>query len=56
VNSKYGTKFNLPVLYVSQLIGLALGVDTMSLGLNTNIVSPKRIIDRVQAQGVAVGT
>ena len=56
VNSKFGTKFNLPVLFVTQLIGLALGIDSLSLGLNTNIVSPKKVLDHVLAQGVNSGT
>jgi heterodisulfide reductase subunit B len=56
VNSKFGTKFDLPVLFVTQLIGLALGIDSMSLGLNTNIVSPKKVLDRVLTQGVKSGT
>ncbi len=56
VNSKFGANFNIPVLYVTQLIGLALGIDTLSLGLNTNIVSPKKVVDRVLAQGVKSGT
>ena len=56
VNSKFGTNFNIPVLFVTQLIGLALGIDTLSLGLNTNIVSPKKVLDHVLTQGVKSGT
>ena len=44
VNSKFKTHYNLPVLFITQLIGLALGIDAVSLGLNTNIVSPNRIL------------
>jgi heterodisulfide reductase subunit B len=56
VNGKFGTNFNIPVLFVTQLIGLALGIDRMSLGLNTNIVSPQKVLDRVLTQGVKSGT
>jgi len=56
VNSAYGTSFNIPVLYVTQLIGLALGINTSYLGLNTNIVSPAKIVDKILAQGVKSGT
>ena len=56
VNSKFGTNFNIPVLFVTQLIGLALGIDKLSLGLNTNIVSPQKVMDHVLAQGVKSGT
>jgi heterodisulfide reductase subunit B len=47
VNRKFKTNFKLPVLFFTQLIGLALGVDPKALGLNTNIVSPDSIIDRI---------
>lgn len=56
VNETYHTKFNLPVLYLSQLIGLSLGLDIISLGLNTNIVATRQVIDRIRTQGVQSGT
>ncbi len=56
VNSKFKTKFNLPVLFVTQLIGLALGIDAKSLGLNTNIVSPRPVLNHILMQGVVSGT
>lgn len=56
VNSKFGANYNIPVLFVTQLIGLALGIAPSSLGFNTNIVSPKKVLDHVLAQGVKSGT
>jgi len=56
VNGKFGTHFNIPVLFVSQLIGLALGLDTMSLGLNTNIVSAAKVIEKINSVKQAVNT
>ncbi len=47
VNSKFKTKFNIPVLYISQLIGLALGIEAEKLGLNTNIIKPRAVLDLV---------
>jgi len=47
VNSKFKSNYNLPVLFVTQLIGLALGIEAKSLGLNTNIVSPNRVLDHI---------
>jgi len=47
VNRRFGTSFNLPVLYFTQLIGLALELEPNSLGLNTNIISANRVIDRI---------
>jgi len=55
VNSKFKTHYNLPVLFVTQLIGLALGIDPTSLGLNTNIVSPKEVLDYILRQEVKSG-
>jgi heterodisulfide reductase subunit B len=45
VNSKFKARFNLPVLYITQLIGLALGIEAKKLGLDTNIVSPRAVLD-----------
>ena len=47
VNSKFKTHYNVPVLFITQLIGLALGIDPKSLGLNTNIVSPSEVLDYI---------
>ena len=47
VNSRFKTNFNLPVLFITQLIGLALGIDTKYLGLATNIVSPTTVLKRI---------
>jgi len=47
VNSRFKTNYNLPVLFITQLIGLALGIDSRSLGLNTNIVSPGTVLDYI---------
>lgn len=47
VNTKFKTNYNLPVLFTSQLIGLALGIDPIPLGFNTNIVSPRKVLDSI---------
>ncbi len=56
VNSKFKTDYNLPILFVTQLIGLALGIDAKSLGLKTNIVSPGRLLDHIFKVGAKSGT
>lgn len=38
INERYGTKHNLPVVYFTQLIGMALGIDPRKLGLDTLLV------------------
>jgi heterodisulfide reductase subunit B len=47
VNSRFKTNYKLPVLFVPQLIGLALGIEPTALGLNTNIVSPREVLDYI---------
>ena len=56
VNSEFKTKFNLPILFIWQLIGLALGIDAKFLGLNTNIVSPSPVLNHILMQEVKSGT
>ena len=47
VNSKFKTNYKLPVLFFTQLIGIALGIEGKTLGLNTNIVSPHEVLDHI---------
>jgi len=47
VNSKFKTNYNLPILFFSQLIGLALAIAPESLGLSTNIVSANQMLDQI---------
>ena len=56
VYSKFKTDYNLPILFVTQLIGLALGIDAKSLGLATNITSPGRLLDHISKAGAKRGT
>ena len=57
VNSKYKAKFNLPVFFISQLIGIALGLDNAALGLETNIISPYKLLGNIKPEaGVESGT
>jgi heterodisulfide reductase subunit B len=49
VNKRYGTHYDLPVLYFTQLIGLALGLEQKELGLGMGMVSSKELIARVLA-------
>jgi len=56
VNREFKTDYNLPALFITQLIGLALGIDPVSLGLNTNIVSPDRVLEHIAKVGAKSGT
>ncbi len=44
VNAAMGTSFNIPVLYFSQIIGLAYGLSPAELGLDKCIVSAESLI------------
>lgn len=46
-------KFGIPVLYYTQLMGLAFGCDPKTLGLDKLIVSADRIVDRIRALNTA---
>jgi heterodisulfide reductase subunit B len=39
VNQEYGTSFHIPVVYFTQLLGLALGLSNKSLGLGTELIA-----------------
>jgi heterodisulfide reductase subunit B len=40
-------KLKMPVIYITQLLGLALGIEPKKLGLTKNIVATKRILAKV---------
>ncbi|MBW2616987.1 MAG: CoB--CoM heterodisulfide reductase iron-sulfur subunit B family protein [Deltaproteobacteria bacterium] len=46
IESEYDTSYNLPVLYLTQLLGLAMGFDRKALGLNINVVKTKKLLSR----------
>lgn len=39
VNQEFGTEFSVPVLYFTQILGLAMGIDPESLGIGKELVS-----------------
>jgi heterodisulfide reductase subunit B len=44
VNRRFKTDFDLPVIYFTQLIGLAIGLTPKELGMDKLIVSPKALL------------
>jgi len=46
VNQKFKANFNLPVLFFTQLMGVAFGLSDESLGLKTNIIPTERVLAR----------
>lgn len=49
INKRYGTQFNMPVLYLSQLIGLTQKLGFAQLGLDRSIISP---VDLLLKKGI----
>ena len=49
VASHNGTKYNLPVLHLPQLVGLAIGVPPEQLGLQKHIIKTKEILAKATA-------
>jgi heterodisulfide reductase subunit B len=47
IERQMGEQMNLPVLYFTQLMGLALGIDERRLGLGRLFVSPSRVLSQV---------
>jgi heterodisulfide reductase subunit B len=44
VEKEYNEKIDMPILYFTQLIGLALGIDPKKLGLDKNFVSTQNLL------------
>ncbi|MFO7986312.1 MAG: CoB--CoM heterodisulfide reductase iron-sulfur subunit B family protein [Desulfatiglandaceae bacterium] len=44
IESDYGTHYGLPVLYLTQLLGVAMGFGRKDLGLNMNVVKTKDLL------------
>jgi heterodisulfide reductase subunit B len=43
----YGENLGLPVLYITQLVGIALGLGPVELGLELNSISPLSIVEKI---------
>jgi len=49
IESEFGTTYQLPVLYLPQILGLAMGLDRKELGLNLNVVKTKDLTALIMA-------
>jgi heterodisulfide reductase subunit B len=47
IESKFNVEYNLPVLYYTQVLGLALGVGAKELGFRLNKVKAKELLEKV---------
>jgi len=47
IETTFETKYEIPVLYLPQILGLAMGMDPKDLGLNMNRVRPKTLLEKL---------
>jgi len=47
VEKAHNTKIDMPILYFTQLIGLAMGLGEKELELDKNMVSPAKLIESI---------
>ena len=52
IEKELGEKIGLPVLYLTQLVGLALGIDYKRLGLHRLITSPQVVLQKIAGNDV----
>lgn len=52
INSASGLNINMPVLYYTQLLGLALGLDESKLGLKQLVVDPSNVLRKAARPAV----
>ena len=49
VNKAYGTDFKIPVMYFTQLVGIALGIGSRDLALDKQVVSCEPVLATIPA-------
>ncbi len=47
MNSHFNTQYHMPVLYFTQMIGLAFGMDAASLGIGTELVDARPALSKI---------
>ena len=48
IEKQTGTRHDMPVLYITQILGLCLGISPDKLGLNKLMVSPASVIEKIE--------
>ncbi len=52
IEAKFKVKLDLPILFFTQLLGLALGLKPNELGLNKNVVNTKALIKKIEGRDI----
>ncbi|MBF0510502.1 MAG: hypothetical protein HQK57_16470 [Deltaproteobacteria bacterium] len=50
IETRFAVEYGLPVFYMTQLMGLAMGISSKDLGMNLNSVKTKEVIARFAAE------
>jgi heterodisulfide reductase subunit B len=50
INKKYGTDFKFPILYITQLIGITLGIPAIELGIKSHFVNPTEMLNKFKLE------
>jgi heterodisulfide reductase subunit B len=50
IEKQTGTRHDMPILYITQLLGLCLGISPGKLGLSKLMVSPAKVIEKIEIQ------
>jgi len=50
IEKTFEQAFDLPVLYLTQVLGLAMGMDEKELGLGTHAIKTKSVMEKLQAK------
>jgi heterodisulfide reductase subunit B len=52
IEAKTGKRYKLPIFYITQLLGLCLGISPKALGINRLMVDPQEIVKMIEDVGV----
>jgi heterodisulfide reductase subunit B len=47
ITKQSSKKYDMPIIYVTQLLGLCLGISSKKLGLSKLMVSPEKVIKAI---------
>jgi heterodisulfide reductase subunit B len=47
IEEEFKETFHLPIIYFTQLMGLAFGLNPEELGLDKHFINPQPILDRI---------
>jgi heterodisulfide reductase subunit B len=48
INKEFGTNFNMPVVFYSQIMAVAFGMDVKEAALDKHMITPQKLIDKVK--------